>query len=564
MYHQLVHLLNLCTYSYQLHNQTLLWPMDPYYDQLSGPTGRRNGFMAEVHNRAANPQGPYAGKHGPGVLNGLPPTQTNRGLDPIISDYNQINPWQHSVVRPNRETEGWILYNTPKEITQRLKWVRLARHDSGSDAQNPQVKLHSIPGLVDDLSRPDWLYCFEGGTGETQRSGNPAWSMMGFVLAMEVETNRDTSPVPPYDLYIVFRGSRSGDPRALTALSLGTGNPDWVTDMEFGLGIWKVANIQSISIKGSVSPGFALSMRTMLPTIMECLNHIQTEKKNAPREIHVTGHSLGAALAVHFTSAVRLGDWYGYDAVSTKMVEALRKWPWNRIKLTTFALPVVGGGTFQETFNKEIGSHRVYLKGDPVTLTVRHYPVGIAYEIDPEVIHQENPSMDKAKIGWFGDPCRHEPFNIRNYLIKDLQRLGKLGPRPLEDPLTQEPWKVFANFRELIKDRFEKDSDSRIDQILGPKFDTQLSKYLDIWKDFLTTEEKRQLITRLEKEIGQSWKQSSLMKLYGDAKSLFSSSEASASHFFGLCLFLGTAFKASLREARNNLDVPPFRDLPLQ
>jgi hypothetical protein len=555
MYDELVYLLDLCTYSYQLHNQTLIWPMDPYYEQWSD-SDLRQRFMDKVHQLAHT--GQLKGFHGPGSLSGL---KSNPALDPVISDYSLIDPWRPSVIRQRREQEGWILYNTPPQITNRVERLYLAQYDP---PPKPVVsRPRTRPGKELSLGK-DWLYCFEGGTGETQRSGNPAWSMMGFVLAMEVETNRDTSPVPPYDLYIVFRGSRSGDPRALTALSLGTGNPDWVTDMEFGLGIWKVANIQSISIKGSVSPGFALSMRTMLPTIMECLNHIQTEKKNAPREIHVTGHSLGAALAVHFTSAVLLGDWYGYDAVSTKMVEALRKWPWNRIKLTTFALPVVGGGTFQETFNKEIGSHRVYLKGDPVTLTVRHYPVGIAYEIDPEVIHQENPSMDKEKIGWFGDPCRHEPFNIRNYLIKDLQRLGKLGPRPLEDPLTQEPWKVFANFRELIKDRFEKDSDSRIDQILGPKFDTQLSKYLDIWKDFLTTEEKRQLITRLEKEIGQSWKQSSLMKLYGDAKSLFSSSEASASHFFGLCLFLGTAFKASLREARNNLDVPPFRDLPLQ
>ncbi len=49
MYHQLVHLLDLCTYCYQLHNQTLIWPMDPYYDQFSGIKGRRNGFMAEVH-----------------------------------------------------------------------------------------------------------------------------------------------------------------------------------------------------------------------------------------------------------------------------------------------------------------------------------------------------------------------------------------------------------------------------------------------------------------------------------------------------------------------------------
>ena len=52
MYHQLIYLLDLCTYSYQLHNQTLIWPMDPYYDQFSGIKGRRNGFMAEVHKYA--------------------------------------------------------------------------------------------------------------------------------------------------------------------------------------------------------------------------------------------------------------------------------------------------------------------------------------------------------------------------------------------------------------------------------------------------------------------------------------------------------------------------------
>ena len=54
---------------------------------------------------------------------------------------------------------------------------------------------------------------------------------MGFVLARE-----DNIPGPaadrPYDLYIVFRGSRSGHPRQITAYTWG-GNPDWVTEMNF-------------------------------------------------------------------------------------------------------------------------------------------------------------------------------------------------------------------------------------------------------------------------------------------------------------------------------------------
>jgi hypothetical protein len=34
MYHTLVHLLDLCILSYQLHSQTLIWPMDPYNERV--------------------------------------------------------------------------------------------------------------------------------------------------------------------------------------------------------------------------------------------------------------------------------------------------------------------------------------------------------------------------------------------------------------------------------------------------------------------------------------------------------------------------------------------------
>jgi len=58
MYHELVHLLDLCTFAYQLHNQTLIWPTDPYYKQWSSNLlsraqfSRRKEFMTQVHRVA--------------------------------------------------------------------------------------------------------------------------------------------------------------------------------------------------------------------------------------------------------------------------------------------------------------------------------------------------------------------------------------------------------------------------------------------------------------------------------------------------------------------------------
>jgi hypothetical protein len=45
MYEEFVYLLDLCILSYQLHAQTLIWPLDPYYE-FSGDKTKRNKFMA--------------------------------------------------------------------------------------------------------------------------------------------------------------------------------------------------------------------------------------------------------------------------------------------------------------------------------------------------------------------------------------------------------------------------------------------------------------------------------------------------------------------------------------
>ena len=61
MYNLYVYLLDLCIYAYQLHAQTLIWPMDPYYEQWRESKGsegergkRRYDFMDQVLVRAAN------------------------------------------------------------------------------------------------------------------------------------------------------------------------------------------------------------------------------------------------------------------------------------------------------------------------------------------------------------------------------------------------------------------------------------------------------------------------------------------------------------------------------
>lgn len=560
MYHPLVHLLDLCIFSYHLHSQTLIWPMDPYYEQWSSDwfgrrqRARRKEFMRQVH-QVATPAN-YFGLSGPASLNSAP--KSNLDLDPIIADYSQINPWRPSVVRPNKEQEGWILYKTPQEITGRINTVYMVRYDPSWNPYVSQIPLQPPAALPPGT---DWLYCFEGGTGGIPRNQTvPAWSMMGLVLARE----DDTAPAPhPYDLYIVFRGSRSGDPRLGTALGRGTGNPDWVTDMDFGFGSGGVTNIPAISATGSVCPGFAASVQTMLPTIMECLEDIQTKKQSAPRTIYVTGHSLGAALAVHFTSAVLLGTTYGHAVNNTNMPATIQGWPWHAIQLVVFASPIVGGETFQRTFNQTVASHRVYLKGDPITQTLRHHPVGLPYEIDPDKLSP----TDKTKIGGSGSPLRHEPCNIREYLIKDLQQQRVLGqPLPAGFP-AQEPWKIFTNFKAVLAEPWN--SNDYVSQILGMRFSDRLVQYLKVLETITSAGQEKQHISNLLKAIPDIDSKDlksiliSLQVLCEALEDIFGERGSNFTHFFGLCLFLSVASTRTYGDTLYWAKAKPFVGLPL-
>jgi len=228
-----VYLLDLCILSYHLHAQTLIFPFDPYYEFSKGEA-RRNALMEDL--RVAS-----AGKfklHGPGSCQGTKAAgwDSNDGLEPIFSDYELIYPWRPSFTRPDAKNEPWIVYDTPIEITRRIGAVRMVRYSqkAGPYSKQPVVEVDSIqtgnPSAT--TAQPDLLYCFEGGTGALYRDPAQAptqqeyaaWSMMGFVLAHELEDQEGTSSTSSsggssssYDVFIVFRGSRSGKLRPMQA-----------------------------------------------------------------------------------------------------------------------------------------------------------------------------------------------------------------------------------------------------------------------------------------------------------------------------------------------------------
>jgi hypothetical protein len=178
---------------------------------------------------------------------------------------------------------------------------------------------------------------------------------MGFVLA------RDTHD-GGYDLHVAFRGSRSGS--AFRAIEEGlstkdaSGNPDWVSDLGFGL-----IHATDISTVGGVHRGIAHAMEYILPGAMPCLAKVAELRGGAPAHIYVTGHSLGAGLAQHFASAVLLGDQLGPTGTGPAMPGALRGWPWAQLKLVTFSAPRAGDYDWAVALGKQALDSRIYDPG---------------------------------------------------------------------------------------------------------------------------------------------------------------------------------------------------------
>lgn len=494
---ELIYLMDLCTLSYHLHSQTLIWPMDPYYEQFLSGKGelQRDNLIREVYQDRHNFVGqtfqvPNSGTvpqfTGPGKFSGTNANGwlTNDDLDPIVSKYDRIYPWRPSFTRP--EPGDWIVYNTPRQITDRIGTVHMVQYSELNGPQKylvpppptpPSPIIRQIhgqhPSPVAGIPTNDRLYCFEGGTGAVGKVGdlkpNPtsfSLSLMGFVLEEDLGNGE-------YNVYIVFRGSRSGDgKRAMNQGAVGKGNPDWVTDMDFG---YKMAD-PNICRVGLVARGFRSAIYSMMPTILTSLEDIQNRRAMPPKKIMVSGHSLGGALATHFTSAMTAGT--NPNWINGGLNQPLRFWPWESIALISFGAPIAGNETFAKALDLFVPSNkRCFLEGDPVTFdkstlvstqVVYHQdkgqsdqsgarlgfhagtPIGIKISdnlIEPSTIPGPFKKAIKANTQF------HEPINIRRGI---LQYLTKNGFNTINVPASinvgnnnDEPWKKLSSFRQV-------------------------------------------------------------------------------------------------------------------
>jgi hypothetical protein len=418
MYDPWIFELDLCILAYQLHSQTLIWPMDPYYEQYKEE--RRKKFLEAVYAR-------------------MPEFQQNNGwrsnydLEAPVRDYRYLEPWRPGFTRPDRHKDKWVLYHAPREITDPITQVHMVKYrdnlgpfHQNQNLQNPTFETVNIypsgrPAYVPAVpGAADLLYCFEGATGHVNDSTIPAWSMMGFALARDVTPAELGLPGPipapvPYDVHIAFRGSRSGKLR-LAKSKGGKGAPDWVTD----LGVTNTQRISEISDFGQIRRGFGLSLLTCFPALQRCLEAIHAAKGRPPRTIHVTGHSLGAALAGLWTSAIMCGTKYGPRGMGQQMPAALKQWPWHSLLLTMFASPLLGDRVMHGFVDSVIACRRAVIWGDLIL----------------------NPLQ-----------C-HDPYYIRKHLIRALQArglpIGNIPASGVENPQVA-PWQIVRKFADVVQ-----------------------------------------------------------------------------------------------------------------
>ncbi len=391
-YDPLVYHLDLSILAYQIYGQSLVWPYDPYYEEMAG---RRDDVMQNVRDWATKKgreqTATNAGLNsirGPGVLGGFADNATH---DPILYNYSRIDPWNNALTNANGK---WTEYLTPRAITGRIKDAYICFRPAGEPVTSVSINKIPVRNKRPSPDASDTLLVFEGGTGDKGEPGRPAsQSLMGFVLVRDKANGG-------FDIHISFRGSRSGSAgrAVIEAFSDGSasGNPDWITD----LGYNRLASRQGgaiISTTGRVHRGFAQAMRSILPRLMPCLGKAADLKAGrAPANIYVTGHSLGGALAQVFVSAILQGNQYGPNASGGALPAKLRNWPWRQLKLITYGAPRVG----DETFAKALTT---------TALQSEFFSTEIN-PIDTKAIKPNDPSIVQRLL----DPGRSAGFRVLN------------------------------------------------------------------------------------------------------------------------------------------------------
>jgi len=387
---------DLCVLAYQIYNQSLLWPLDPFFEAWSRPgASRRDNVMAQVHQDVAGRDA----LRGPGSTRGW---ASNTQLDPIITDYSRLNPRRGVVTG---DGSGYRVMRSGEWIANRIGETAVCEysaHRNGNPAEPTMVHRTTI-----DDEGVDKLYAFEGGTGSHDAKPH-AWGLLGIVL--ERTTGDD------YEVHIGFRGSQSGDAyrAAYQGFVREVGNPDWVTDMEF----LQTVHDPRISPVGEVSLGLRDSVSSSFATIEHVLVDIAQRRGQAPKSVHLAGHSLGGALAVQLASALTSGR------LRSELHNDLAAWPLDALQLTTFGAPKSGDADFAAGFPSTIGARRIWIHGDPIPEFPAHEHVGVPVR------------LENGQVG----PDNHEPQVTRRVLVDELRWQGEGSDAVMAD---YEPWQDF-------------------------------------------------------------------------------------------------------------------------
>jgi hypothetical protein len=430
---------DLCILAYQLYHQSVIWPLDPWYEVLArGMSDRRTLFMKRVHT--------FAGKlpsrsdrdlyGGPGVVGGI--GSSNDALDPILTNYSQIRPHEAAF---SGDGEVFIGIKAPSYLTQTIRRVSVCLHATPYKSTFPHGAV-GVQEILDTGEGSDELIAFEGGTGSYNES-EPAWSLMGYVLK---RTRADHS----WDCHIVFRGSRSGNAvRAATSGMNGpihdpSGNADWVSDMG--------AKLRADPyIGGDVAAGFAGAVKRCMGTIQYALRTLH-KRHGAPKSISIAGHSLGAALACLCLGATNEGS------VAAELVKVLPEWDFRLAQGYFYALPPVGTESYCKQYTSGIGARTTapYVAGDMVvecSLTVPKNERGTGGKWAARFSDAYSPFvLDRMPrpAGANDNENSHEIYLIRLALLKKLADAKEIVP---SGERTVTPWATFTTFGGMLEGR---------------------------------------------------------------------------------------------------------------
>jgi hypothetical protein len=435
---------DMCVLAYQNYHQAVIWPLDPWYEVLArGGSNRRTLFMMAVHKLAKTLPGrdDSAAYAGPAALGAL--GESNPSLDPILTNYRQINPKLASFTG---DGSVFLALKAPAYLTENLRYVKAVTRTS-VEAGTAVHDLHNYG------EGRDVMVAFEGGTGLVNQCEG-AWSPMGFVF------KRYQGAGDAWDAHIVFRGSRSGSAgraayQGMSGFSGATGNADWVTDM--------ASNAVTLPVERNfVAPGaangFANALRACFPAIVAALEAIAT-RGSPPANIYVAGHSLGAALASMFCCGVALN---GLESSASSVGRILRTkatladWPWDKVQGWFYALPPTGTQTFCNAYLaaiKQGQANAPYCDGDMVvecSNSIGTGDTGMGGKLGwvagsggySAGVLDKLPKPTTAASG--ENP--HELYLIRSAIVTKLGREG-LPDAAVRNAL---PWGVYATFGKML------------------------------------------------------------------------------------------------------------------